>query len=155
MIKCQTHAGLFLWEAVRMGVAITITRTQLFEAVTGLSRLTYMFLGVLHRVRPYSMHYSSCRRRLEGGGIFFIGGISDSGPCLLGWPVALLRWHTAAAPGMIWTAMASYSSPAHGMLMLWLWLTLLLEKWGLHFGSIYDFVISSNLFNWYVFFSPI
>ena len=62
------------------------------------------------------------------------------------------KWHTSAAPGMIWTAMASSSSPAHGMLMLWLWLTLLLIKWGLHFGSIYDFVISSNLFNWYVFF---
>ena len=78
MIKWQIHAGSFLWEAVQMGVAITTTRTQLFEAVTGLSRLTYMFLGVHHRVRPYSMHHSSCKRRLEGGGIVFIGGISDT-----------------------------------------------------------------------------
>ena len=136
MIKWQIHAGSFLWEAVQMGVAITTTRTQLFEAVTGLSRLTYMFLcppsceALLYALLQLQ---KKIRRRRD----------------FLHW---WNKWHTSAAPGMIWTAMASSSSPAHGMLMLWLWLTLLLIKWGLHFGSIYDFVISSNLFNWYVFF---
>jgi hypothetical protein len=60
-----------------MEVGITTTHTPLSEGVTGLSRLTYMFLGVLQRLRLCSMEYSSCRRRLTGGGTFFIGGLND------------------------------------------------------------------------------
>jgi len=51
MIKWQIHGMSSLWEAVQMEVAITTTHMLLFEAVTGLSQLTFMFLGVLQQLR--------------------------------------------------------------------------------------------------------
>ena len=51
MIKCQTHVGSSLQDAAQIRVAITATTyTRLFEAMTELSQLTFMFLGVLQRL---------------------------------------------------------------------------------------------------------
>ncbi|KAK7844854.1 hypothetical protein CFP56_010251 [Quercus suber] len=48
MIKCQSHAGLSLQDVAKTGVAIpTTTHMRLFEAVTELSQLTFMFFSVL------------------------------------------------------------------------------------------------------------
>ena len=77
MTKCPSLDGLFPWEAVQMVVDTTTTLTRLFEVVTGLSLLTSMFQVALLLLRPYSMDFSSCRRRLTGARISTCGGPSE------------------------------------------------------------------------------
>jgi hypothetical protein len=77
MTKCLSLGGWSPWEAVQMVVDTTTTRTRLFEVVTGLSLLTSMFQVALLLLRPYSMDYSNCRRRLTGARISTCGGPSE------------------------------------------------------------------------------
>ena len=131
MIKWQIHAGSFLWGSCANG--------------GGYYHYSYSVVRGCDRIIPVDIYVPGCPPSCEAllyALLQLQKKIRRRRDFLHWWN----KWHTSAAPGMIWTATASSSSPAHGMLMLWLWLTLLLIKWGLHFGSIYDFVISSNLF---------
>ena len=64
-IKCQNLGGSSPWEAVPTEEATTTTPTQWCGAVTGLSLWTSMSQAVLPLQRPFSMAFSSCRRRFE------------------------------------------------------------------------------------------
>ncbi len=77
MTKCLSLGGLSLWEAVLTEVDTTTILTQLFEDVTGLFLLTYMFQAVLQLLRLYYMDSSSCRRRSIGARTSSCGGQSE------------------------------------------------------------------------------
>lgn len=74
MTKCLSQGGSSLWVVVQMVVGTITTRTRLFVVVTESSRWTFMSLAAHPQLRPYSMDYSSCRKRSIGARISSIGG---------------------------------------------------------------------------------
>lgn len=93
MTRCLSLAGSFPWAAVLMVGDTITTRTQLFVAVTGSFLLTSMSLDAHPLLRPYSMVFSSSRRKSTGERISFIGGPSETlWAVWFNWMICSLSW---------------------------------------------------------------